>query len=112
MDLDSMAILLGSHWQFSGQNSALRFETLWQMGIGVQGNTVRTQLIHLLQSAVKRFRRLLGQTINQIDIDRLKSHLAGSSHQRKNLGCRLDSVYCFLHLGVKILNAKAQAVKA
>ena len=67
---------------------------------------------HQRQRAVKRLGRLLRQTVDQIDIDRLKAEAAGGIDQLKDLIGWLDAVNRFLNSRVKVLHAKAQAVKA
>ena len=52
------------------------------------------------------------KAVNQIDIDGLKPPIAGSLNQCKDLLCRLHAVHGSLHGRVKVLHAKAQAVKA
>ena len=92
-------------------NAALRLEAFGQMRIGIQGNAIWPQTLDLLQRAVKGLRRLQGQAIDQIDVDRLKTQAARRLHQSKHLLCRLDAVHGFLHGGVKVLHAKTQAVE-
>ena len=81
------------------------------MRIGIQRNAIGAQFIYLGQGAVKGLGRLLRQAINQINVDGFKADLAGRRHQGKDLRCRLNAVYCFLHFGVKVLHAKTQAIE-
>ena len=93
-------------------DAALGLEALRQVGVAVQSDTVRAQLGDLLERAVERGRALQWQAVNQIDIDGLKPAVAGRLNQREHLLCRLQAVHCGLHGRVKVLHAKAQAVKA
>ena len=93
-------------------DAALRLEALGQMRVGVQGNAVRPQPYHLLQCALHRRQTLPGQAVNQIDVDRLQPPRPRRVHQVKHLLGGLDAVHRCLHIRVKVLHAKAQAVKA
>ena len=92
-------------------NASLRFEARRQIGVGVQGNSVGAQLVHLCQSAIKGFGGLQRQAINQVHIDRFKTQTPCRRDQLKDLFCRLHTVHRFLNGGVKVLNAKAQSVE-
>ena len=100
------------HGQIRRLNAALRLEALGQMRIGVERNTVRAQRIDLLQRACKRCGRLFGQAVDQIDVDGDKAQFTRFFNQCKNLLGRLFTVHRLLHIGVKVLHAKAQAVEA
>ena len=93
-------------------DAALGFETLGQVRIAIQSNAVRAQLGDLGQRAVKGRRALQGQAVDQVHVDGIKAALAGRMHQGEHLLGRLHAVHGFLHCRVKVLHAKAQAVKA
>ena len=52
------------------------------------------------------------QAVDQVDVDAVKAEPARLFDQAPRHFERLDAVNCFLHFGMKILNAHAQAVEA
>ena len=93
-------------------DAALRLESLRQVRIGVQRDAVRPQRADLRDRAGERGRRLAGQTVDQVDIDRLEAERPGLLHQRAHRLVRLHPVDRLLHLGVEVLHAEAQPVEA
>ena len=81
------------------------------MRIRVQGNAVRAQLGHLRECPVKRLRALQWQTINQVNVNRLKAPCTGGRHQGEHLLRRLHTVDRFLHRGVEVLHTKTKSVE-
>jgi hypothetical protein len=59
----------------------------------------------------KRLRRLLGQAVDQVGIDRLEVQRA-RGHQVAHALERLHAVHRLLHVGVEVLHAEADAVEA
>ena len=104
--------LVGCTRQVDGDDAPLRLEALGQVRVGVQRDAVGPQLGHLGQRAVEGFGRLLGQAVDQVDVDRLEADLARRGDQGKHLLGRLDAVHRLLHDGVEILHAERQAVEA
>ena len=92
-------------------DAALRLEAFGQMGIGVQGDTIGPQRADLFQCVGKRCRRLMGQAIDQIGVDRSKSGLARRRDQGEDLFGGLNAVYGLLHGGIEVLHAKTDAVE-
>ena len=82
------------------------------MCIGVQCNSVRADGDNLFECSFKGAWGLLGQAVNQIQIDRFKPKTATRLHQLGDLLNRLNAVHSLLHTFVKVLNAKANAVKS
>ena len=97
--------------QLGRHNASLRFETLRQMRVSIQGHAVRPELRHLGQCAIEGLRRLLRQSINQVYVDRLKTDLSRRIHQCKNLLGGLHPMDGFLNYRVKVLHPKTQTVK-
>ena len=90
----------------------MRLEALRQVGVGVERDAVGPQLGHLGQCAVEGFGRLLGQAVNEVDIDRFEADAPRGGHQGEHLLGRLHPVHRLLHGGVEILHAEAEAVEA
>jgi len=55
---------------------------------------------------------LLGQAVDQVDADRAETGVARGLHDGHRFRFRLDAVDGFLHVGVEILHAQADAVEA
>ena len=81
-------------------DAPLRFEALRQVGIGIQRDAVGPQLRDLSHGAGKGLRRLLGQAVDQVAIDRLEADASRRSHQAAHLLEGLDAVHCQQGLGV------------
>src|ERR1700722_10900183 len=97
--------------QMSGEGALLLFEPR-DMRIAEQRDTVGLQLKNLVYSVAKTFRRLIRQTINEIDVDAVEVQVTRGEQQVARQFERLDSVDGHLHLGMEILDAHAEAVKA
>ena len=97
--------------QIACHNSSLRLEALGQMGIGINGQSIGTQGDDLIECAIECRARLLGQSINQIHVDGVKPERAGGLHQGLDRSKGLNTVHGLLHQGLKVLHAKADAVK-
>ncbi len=82
------------------------------MRIGVKGDAVRPEFLDLAEGARKRRLGLARQAVDQVHIDGFKAERARLGDQREHLLRGLDAVHGFLHVGVKVLHAEAQAVKA
>ena len=98
--------------QLRRDDAPLGLEALWQVGVCIQRYAIRPQLCHLGQRAIERLGRLARQTINQIDIDRLKTQSTCCSNQIKHLFSGLNTVHGLLHFRIEILYAKTQAIEA
>src|SRR5207302_11390316 len=67
---------------------------------------------HIFDKASEPIGRLVRQSVNQIDVDALKTQPARSGDQFRSHLQRLDTLDRTLHLRIEILNAHAQAIKA
>jgi hypothetical protein len=81
------------------------------MGVSIERDAVGFEFGNLGHGAINRFRRLLWQTVNQIDINRLKTTFARSMNQIKHLLGGLNAVNGFLNCRFKILHTKTQAIE-
>ena len=82
------------------------------MRVGVQGDAVGSQLVHLRHRSGEALGRLPGQPVDEVGIDGDVAQLAGARHQPLHHLERLDAVHRLLHLGVEVLNPEAEAVEA
>ena len=98
--------------QLFDHDAPLRFEALRQVSIGIQRDAVGPQLRDLSHGAGKGLRRLLGQAVDQVDIDRLEADAPRRSQQAAHLLEGLDAVHRLLHVGIEILHAEVQPVEA
>src|SRR5260370_9677022 len=55
--------------------------------------------------------RLVGRAVNQVNVDTVKTQLAGGEEQIARHFERLNAVDGFLHVGMKVLNAHAEPVE-
>ena len=98
--------------QLGAQDAALRLEAGRQVGVGIERDAIGAQLLDLLQRMAEGFGRLLGQAVDQVDVDRLEADLARGLHQREHLLGRLHAMDRLLHRRIEVLHAEAQPVEA
>ena len=97
--------------QMRGERALLFFEP-GHMGVAEQRDAIGLQLEDLIDGVAEAFRRLVRQTINEIDVDAIELQVARGEQQIARQFERLNSVNGRLHLGMKILDAHAEAVEA
>jgi hypothetical protein len=90
----------------------LHLEELWHVRIGEHRQTIRRKFEHRVEGTAEAGNRLMRQTVNQIDADRVKAGVARGLHHRSGHLERLNAVDGLLHDHVEILHAQAQPVKA
>ena len=90
----------------------LRLEHRRQVGVAVDGESIRACLRHRIQRAGEAFRVLLGQAVDEIDVDRPEAVLAAGLDDRHRLLDALDAVDRLLHDRIEILHAEAGTVEA
>ena len=66
----------------------------------------------MLDGAREARRGLVGQAVDEVDVDAAETECARLRDQIAGHFERLDAMDGFLHFGVEILNAEAQAIEA
>src|SRR5579863_2408332 len=95
-----------------GGEGALLFFQPRDMGVAEQSNPIGCQLHNLVDRVSEALRGLIGQAVNQIDVDAVESQLARSEEQVASHFEWLDTVYGFLYVGVEVLNTHAETVES
>ena len=97
--------------QILAVDEALGLEALRQMGVAIDGHAAGAQGGDAVQGMSQRLQCLLGQAVDEVDVDGLEVERAGVFHQADKHLFRLDAVDGNLDLGIKILYAQADAVE-
>ena len=92
-------------------DEALGLEALGQVGIAVDGHAARAQGGDAVQRMGQRLQRLLGQAVDEVDVDGLEVERAGMLHQAHEHLFGLDAVDGNLDRRIEILHAQADAVE-
>src|SRR5256714_2354551 len=82
------------------------------MRVAEQRDAIGRELQNLLNGMSKSFGRLIGQSVDEVDIDAVKAQFACAE---KQVACqleRLKPMNGFLDFGMKILNAHAEPVES
>src|SRR5262249_13740831 len=82
------------------------------MCIAEQRDAIRIQTQDLVHGLGKGRRRLIRQSVNQVDVDAVKSQLPRGINNPLGHLIGLDTVNGLLHLRLEVLNAHAQPVEA
>ncbi|MNZ43654.1 hypothetical protein D3C78_612610 [compost metagenome] len=106
------------HLQFGGcagqviaVDAPLRHEALGQVGVVEHRQAVGLQADHFFDGAGKAFRGLLGQAVDQVEVDRAELQGARGFDQGAGLLQALQAVDRALHGRVEVLHAQADAVE-
>ena len=90
----------------------LRLEQLRQVRVTVYRDAVGAHRHDCFQGGGETLHALLGQAVDQVDVDRAEAVAAAGVDHRAGLLDRLDAVHRFLHRRVEVLHAEAGAVEA
>ena len=82
------------------------------VSVAEERDTVRTEPDNLIHGVGEAVRRLVRQAVNQIHVDALETETARAEEQVARHFVGLQAMHRFLHVGVKILDAHAEAVEA
>jgi len=103
---------LGPARQVGGRDAPLHRQLLGQVGEGKERDPIGPQISHQIERGRKPLRGLLGQAADQIHIHAGETSLPQPAHHPPQLLHRHHTVHGFLHVGVCVLNAEADAVEA
>jgi hypothetical protein len=91
---------------------ALRLEHCGQMRVAVDREPVWSAGQHRVERARESGDRLLGQAVDQVDVDRAEALGSASVDHAQRLIDALHAVYGALHLGIEVLHAQARTVES
>src|SRR6266704_639982 len=80
--------------------------------IAEESDAIRSELKDLVHGMGKAIRRLVGQTVDQVDVNAVKAQFARGEEQVPRHFEWLNAVNGFLNIGMKVLDAHAQTIKA
>ena len=102
---------LHAFWKVCGEGPLLLLEP-GHVRVAEEGDAIGREFENLVHGVGEAVRRLVGQAVDQIDIDAVEAELAGGEEQIAGHFERLNAMDGFLHIGVKILDAHAKAIEA
>ena len=82
------------------------------MSIAEERDTIGCEFEDLVHGVRETVRRLIGQAIDEVDVNAVKTEIARGEKQVTSHFERLNAVDGFLHVRVKILNTHAKAIEA
>src|SRR5882762_3229287 len=91
---------------------ALLFFQPRDVSIAEEGDTIGSEFQDLIHGVRETVGGLKGQAVDEVDVDAVKTKIARGEEQVARHFERLNTVDGFLHVGVKILDAHAEAVEA
>jgi len=94
-----------------GEGTLLFFQP-GNVGVAEKSDAIGSEFQDLIHGVREAVGRLIGQAIDQVDVDAVKTEIASGEEQVARHFERLNTVDGFLHVGVKILDAHAEAVEA
>src|SRR5882724_9830240 len=94
-----------------GERALLFFQPR-NVGVAEEGDAIGSELNDFIHRVCEAVGRLIGQAVDQVDVDAVEAEIASGEEQVARHFERLNAVDGFLHFGVKILNAHAEAVEA
>src|ERR1700694_2859913 len=97
--------------EMSGEG-ALLFLQPRHVRVAKEGNAIGSESKNLIHRVGKSVRRLVGKTVNQIDVNAIEAEFARGEEQVARHFVRLNAMHRLLHIGVEILNATAKTVEA
>ena len=94
-----------------GEGSLLFFQPR-NVSVANEDDAIGGELKDLIHSVRESVGRLIGQAIDEVDVDAVKTEIARGKEQVPGHFEWLNTVDGFLHVSVKILDAHAEAVEA
>ncbi len=104
--------LVGRGRQFMAVDPPLGQETLGQVGVVEDRESIRLQVDHFVDRARKVFRCLLGQAVDQVDVDRAELQGPRRLDHRAGFLQALQAIDRPLHIRVEVLQADTDPVEA
>src|SRR5882724_4738021 len=95
-----------------GGKGALLFFKPRHMGIAEEGDAIWGEADDLIDGVSESVGGLVGETVDQIDVDAVEAELASGEEEVARHFVRLNAMNRFLYLGLEILNAHAETIKA
>src|SRR5260370_7550455 len=81
------------------------------MRVAEKSDAIGGQSDDLIDGVGKSVRRLVGKTVNQINVDAIKAEFARGKEEVAREFMRLDAVDRLLDVGMEILNTHAEAIE-
>src|SRR5882672_9040390 len=95
-----------------GGKGALLFFKPRHIGIADESDAIRGEADDLIDGVSESVGGLVGQAVDQIDVDTVEAELASGEEEVASHFVRLNSMNRLLHLGLEVLDAHAETVEA